>query len=1162
MSVIGSATLNVVPKIQGGLANAINGELKSANLAGMGKAAGGSLMDGFASGASIGIWSSVASKAIGAVTDSLGSAASRVDTLRNYPKIMESLGVAGDVAQASMDKMSTSLDNVPTRLDDMASTVQGIYAATMKYGTGLDTVTDAGLALNSMLLAGGQSTSVVNSAMEQFRQMVAKGKPDLQDWRALISAAPGQMDQLSKAMLGAEATADDLYAALGGGKEGDYEGPFEWGSISMGEFIERFAGLRDQFEGAATDAQGGIQTSFANMRNAVTKGVANVLDAFGQDRIASAMGDVKSMINDVFGRSDAEGLRAFATEVAPMAAEAWESMVGRIDAFSDAVALSVGAVADALLDVARDAGPAVGDAIGSVLDSVADAAPAVADTVTSIAGVAGDTISGIAGIVSDVAPVVSSIAQTVLPVVADVAEAVGPALPVIITARAALGGFGALAGGLSAAGSGISAVAGALGAIDSVAPMITSFADVGPAINLVAESGKLLGASGAAKAIGGVVTAIGDVAPMVSSISDVPAALGLIAESAGGLGLAISPVALGVGAAAAAIGGIGIAAWKSGERMREAEKSSSALDGVLSGMRGNTEGLGAALRIGSGEVRSFGDASGEAAVGVSELVASLQDHNRRNSETRASAEESVFMLGQYKAVVDECAGAGEVSAEKQAQLEWALEGIKDATGEAFTAEQVLTGEYTNQAGEVMSTKDAIDQLIATKQQEARVNALQEMYTDTLKEQYKAQKELDSVEADYHEHHDAWVADVAEGYRKQGMSAQEAAETAEKAFRSGEYGYLAEDVETARAAVEGLTDEAQTYADMMGNEVAQANAHWGERESIIHTTEAMMNACDAAGMTDDAILDLTNRIAEAGVSSEEFAAISGDSFAMMVDMAEGDVQKLTDLIADYNAEEFEEKYGELHVDGNDNVVDAVGTIYEWNGTDFVPKYVGVEGTGEAVAQVDSVTDSLGRVPQQTVANVVATGAEGAVAAFGSVTGAINAVPKNTSVSMTANVYGKYDVDNLLSTLANANGKTYSTTYTNTTRNVTVNETQTLSNPTRTSRGTMATGGHVEPRHAAGYIAAGPTRTNWGLVGENGVEAVYNNADGSSDVYPLNNPRYLSYADPLADRIADAMAQRGGLGAPVQVVLDYKAGKDPNQMVRDLSRALQRVQRTRR
>ena len=333
MAVIGSATLNIVPKVEGGLSNYINGEIAKANVAGSGERAGSSFMGGFASGASIGIWSQIASRAIGAVTDSLGAAASRVDTLNNYPRIMNSLGVETEVANRSISTMSDALQNVPTRLDDMATTVQGLYAATQRYGISLDTVTDAGLALNSMLLAGGQSQTIVNSAMEQFRQMVSKGKPELQDWKSLIQAAPGQLNQLAKEMLGTAATADDLYAALGGGKAGDYDGPFEWGSLGMDEFITRFANMREQFESSAQDAQGGIQTAFSNMQNAVTRGVAGVLDAFGQDNIAGALNDVKGVINDVFSI-----VQDVAVAAAPTIMAAWDGVMQVADVAVGSVA--------------------------------------------------------------------------------------------------------------------------------------------------------------------------------------------------------------------------------------------------------------------------------------------------------------------------------------------------------------------------------------------------------------------------------------------------------------------------------------------------------------------------------------------------------------------------------------------------------------------------------------------------------------------------------------------------------------------------------------------------------------------------------------------------------------------------------------------------------
>lgn len=148
------------------------------------------------------------------ISSHVGSAVSRFDTLNNYPKVMQSLGYSAKESEASIGLMSERLSSLPTRLDDMAASVQGISVITGD----LDKATRAGLALNDMLVASGSSTQLTSAAMEQFRQMLSKGKPEMQDWKSLVQAMPGQLDQLAKAMLGPTASADDLYAALGGGK--------------------------------------------------------------------------------------------------------------------------------------------------------------------------------------------------------------------------------------------------------------------------------------------------------------------------------------------------------------------------------------------------------------------------------------------------------------------------------------------------------------------------------------------------------------------------------------------------------------------------------------------------------------------------------------------------------------------------------------------------------------------------------------------------------------------------------------------------------------------------------------------------------------------------------------------------------------------------------
>lgn len=308
MAELGRADLLIVPKFDNlsatmdkalGQASKATEDQGKKHGSGFSKGFSGGLKGMLGSGAVIGAFSAITSKAMDVIGAHVGSAVSRIDTLKNYPKVMEALGVASNVAQSSIDTMSDRLSNLPTRLDTMASTVQGLYAAMKDYGVSLGTVTNAGLALNDMLLAGGQGQQVVNAAMEQFRQMLTKGKPDMQDWKSIISAAPGQMDQLAKSMLGPTANANDLYEALGGGNHGQ--------TISMQKLLDEIIRLDSEggaglasFQQQAENATNGIQTAADNMGNAFTKGIAKVIDAVGTDTIVGGLNLIKDATNTTF----------------------------------------------------------------------------------------------------------------------------------------------------------------------------------------------------------------------------------------------------------------------------------------------------------------------------------------------------------------------------------------------------------------------------------------------------------------------------------------------------------------------------------------------------------------------------------------------------------------------------------------------------------------------------------------------------------------------------------------------------------------------------------------------------------------------------------------------------------------------------------------------
>lgn len=317
---IGRASLLIVPRFDN-LTKSVNDALQRAGATASkgGQGLGESTTRGFGSGlvksgALVGAFSSLTNAAMSSISSHVGDAVSRFDTLNQYPRTMELLGYSSESAEASIEKMSDRLSSLPTTLDSMSSTVQGIVAITGD----LDQATDAGLALNDMLVASGSSQQLVTAAMEQFRQMLAKGKPEMEDWRSLTSAAPGQMQQLAEAMLGPTANANDLYYALGGGGQDP--------TLSMDDLLEAMIRLDVEggegvtsFREQAETAAGGVQTAAANMGNAVTKGIAGIMDEIGQDRISGVLDDVKDGITDAFGAA-----RDVVGDVAPVLADVYD----------------------------------------------------------------------------------------------------------------------------------------------------------------------------------------------------------------------------------------------------------------------------------------------------------------------------------------------------------------------------------------------------------------------------------------------------------------------------------------------------------------------------------------------------------------------------------------------------------------------------------------------------------------------------------------------------------------------------------------------------------------------------------------------------------------------------------------------------------------------
>lgn len=304
MAEVGTVYVSVMPTTKGfskalGGAGGSGGTVAgNAFKASFGKIVGGSALGN--------ILSNAFGKVTGAISSSLGAAVSRVDTIANFPKVMQNLGYGAGEADAAIKRLSDGIDSMPTSLDGIVSMTQQLAPMC----GGLDNATSLSLAMNNMMLASSASTADQTRAMQQYTQMLARGKVELNDWRTLQEVMPGQLNQVAQAMLGAGKNSNDLYEALKAGKVTmtDFNAAVERLNT---EGVDGFA----SFEQQARSATEGIGTAMENVRNRVAKAVGSVLNHIGQGNISSAINGFSSQFGNM----------------ATLVCQFWDGMVSKID---------------------------------------------------------------------------------------------------------------------------------------------------------------------------------------------------------------------------------------------------------------------------------------------------------------------------------------------------------------------------------------------------------------------------------------------------------------------------------------------------------------------------------------------------------------------------------------------------------------------------------------------------------------------------------------------------------------------------------------------------------------------------------------------------------------------------------------------------------------
>ena len=237
----------------------------------------------------------VAGKAWDVIKSSMGGAIERFDTLNKYPVVMKALNYSTQDVAKSTSILAKGIDGLPTSLQDVTSVAQQLAPLTGS----AKKASQSAIALNNAFLASGASVADTSRGLQQYTQMLSTGKVDLMSYRTLMETMPIALRKVANSFgFTGKSAEQDLYKAL------------QSGQITVDQLNDRFIKLNGGVNGFAQLAKKnsqGIGTSFANLKNAVVKNMANMMSAInkgfkqaGFGSIAQVLDSLKGSINSTF----------------------------------------------------------------------------------------------------------------------------------------------------------------------------------------------------------------------------------------------------------------------------------------------------------------------------------------------------------------------------------------------------------------------------------------------------------------------------------------------------------------------------------------------------------------------------------------------------------------------------------------------------------------------------------------------------------------------------------------------------------------------------------------------------------------------------------------------------------------------------------------------
>lgn len=290
MATIGTATVNIVPSMQGFTSKVSKG-ISGINLSSTGKKLGSSLSDGMGSALSgggaamAGIFGGIASSAFSAITGAIGNLMGQMveaaDGAQKFASTLEFAGVDTSTIDALTKSTQAYADQTVYDLNDIRNVTAQLAA------NGVSNYAQLAEAAGNLNAVAGGNASTFQSVGQVMTQTAGAGKLMTENWNQLTDAIPGASGALQQAMMDA------------GAFEGNFREAMENGEISADEFFAAVQklGMQDVAREAATSTST-IEGALGNLQASVVGVGSQVVSAL-TPMLTGAMTQIASFISGI-----------------------------------------------------------------------------------------------------------------------------------------------------------------------------------------------------------------------------------------------------------------------------------------------------------------------------------------------------------------------------------------------------------------------------------------------------------------------------------------------------------------------------------------------------------------------------------------------------------------------------------------------------------------------------------------------------------------------------------------------------------------------------------------------------------------------------------------------------------------------------------------------